>query len=48
MKYEIDMGRRVGYVGGQAGAAAGNPAANFIRLIIENGNEVVTAFPFRP
>ena len=35
MKYEIDMGRRVGYVGGQAGGAAGNPAANSIRLIVE-------------
>ncbi len=46
--YTIDMGRRIGYVGGQAGRAAGNPAARHIQLVVENGNEVITAFPIIP
>ncbi len=46
--YTIDMGRRVGFVGGVAGAAAGNPATNFIQLIVQNGNEVISAFPVIP
>lgn len=46
--YTVDMGRRVGYVGGQAGAAAGNPAANYVQIVIENGKEVITAFPVIP
>jgi hypothetical protein len=47
-QYIIDMGRRVGYVGGQAGAKAGHPAANFIQIIIEQGNQVISAFPVIP
>jgi hypothetical protein len=43
--YIIDMGRRVGYIGGQGGADMGNPAAYRIKLVIENGNQVVTAYP---
>lgn len=43
--YIINMGRRVGYVGGQAGAAAGNPAAHHIQLVVKNGNQVITAYP---
>jgi hypothetical protein len=46
--YTIDMGRRVGYVGGRAGAAAGNPAANHIQLVVENGNQVISAYPIIP
>jgi hypothetical protein len=33
--------------GGQAGAAAGNPAANNVRIIVEGTNDLITAFPFR-
>jgi RHS repeat-associated protein len=45
--YTVDMGRRVGFVGGKAGAAAGNPAASHVRLVLQ-GNDVVTAFPVIP
>ncbi|MBZ0117173.1 MAG: hypothetical protein K8H88_09275, partial [Sandaracinaceae bacterium] len=45
--YTVDMGRRVGFVGGQAGAAAGNPAASHVRLVLQ-GNDVITAFPVIP
>jgi hypothetical protein len=46
--YTVDMGRRVGFIGGQAGAAAGHPAASHVRLVIESSADVITAFPVRP
>jgi RHS repeat-associated protein len=45
--YNVDMGRRVGYTGGQAGGAAGHPAANNVRIVVEGTNDLITAFPFR-
>ena len=46
--YIVDIGRPIGYVGGQVGAAAGYPITNYIRLVIEGGNELVTAYPAIP
>lgn len=46
--YTVDMGKRIGYVGGQAGAAANRPAAQHLRLVVENGRDVITAFPVTP
>ncbi len=46
--YIVDMGRQIGYVGGQVGAALGNPSASHIRLVIEGTNNVVTAYPVIP
>lgn len=43
--YEVDMGRPIGYLGGQQGAALGNPAVNILRLVIQGVNQVITAFP---
>ena len=45
--YTVNMGRGVGFVGGQAGAALGNPAASHVRLVLE-GTNVITAFPVIP
>lgn len=45
--YTIDMGRRVGYVGGEAGERDGHPAAKHVRLVLE-GRDVITAFPLKP
>ena len=45
--YDVNMGRRVGFVGGESGARRGHPAANHVRLVLE-GENVITAFPFRP
>lgn len=45
--YTIDMGRRVGYVGGEAGRRNGFPAASHIRMVLED-REVITAFPLNP
>ena len=47
-RYIVNMGRRIGYVGGQPGAAAGNPSAYHILIVVENGNSIVTAFPVVP
>jgi hypothetical protein len=45
MIYDVDMGRPIGYAGGQEGATLGNPVLSRVRIIVQNGNEVVTAYP---
>ena len=45
--YKVDMGRRVGWVGGQGGDTLGNPSVNYIQLVIRNGNQVITSYPIR-
>ncbi len=45
--YEVDLGKRIGYIGGQSGKRQGKPACHHVRLVLE-GNAVITAFPFRP
>ena len=45
--YEVNMKRRIGFVGGQTGRRTGKPAANYVRLVLED-REVITAFPFKP
>lgn len=42
--YTVNMGRRIGFVGGQAGNKKGRPGAYKIRLVLE-GTNVITAFP---
>ncbi len=44
--YTIDMGKRIGYVGGEAGNRKGKPAAHKIRLVLQN-QKVITAFPVK-
>lgn len=44
--YDVNMKRRVGYVGGRDGGRSGNPAANYVRMVLEN-DRVITAFPVR-
>jgi ABC-type lipoprotein release transport system permease subunit len=46
--YTVYMGEQIGYVGGQVGAALGNPVAYHLQLVIEGANEVITAFPYIP
>ena len=45
--YEVDLGRRVGYIGGESGNRRGRPRAEHVRLVVE-GDRLITAFPFRP
>lgn len=46
--YEVDLGRRIGFVGGQSGERRNHPPAQRVRMVIEDGNEVITAFPIAP
>lgn len=43
--YTVDLGQKIGYVGGQVGERKRNPECRFLRLVIQDGNEVVTAYP---
>jgi len=45
MVYEVDMRRRIGFVGGQEGRRKGNPPATHVRLVLED-DRVITVFPF--
>lgn len=42
--YRVDMGRRVGYVGGREGGRLRKPMARRVQIVLE-GNRVITAFP---
>ncbi|TWU42399.1 hypothetical protein [Novipirellula artificiosorum] len=42
--YTVDMGSRVGYVGGRDGNRKRKPMARRVRLVLE-GNRVITAYP---
>ncbi|MFT5524250.1 MAG: hypothetical protein ACI9G1_000591 [Pirellulaceae bacterium] len=44
--YDVDLQRRIGFVGGRVGAERSNPEARKIRLVLE-GNRVITAFPIK-
>lgn len=45
--YTIDLGRRIGYIGGQSGNRRNKPRAEHLKLVVE-GDRLITAFPFRP
>ncbi|MEM6654516.1 MAG: hypothetical protein AAF596_01810 [Planctomycetota bacterium] len=42
--YTVDLGERIGYIGGQTGNARGRPGSRRLRLILE-GKSVITAYP---
>lgn len=42
--YTVDMGKRVGYVGGRTGNQRRKPMARRVRLVLE-GNRLITAYP---
>jgi len=42
--YTVDMGSRVGFVGGQSGRRQRNPMARRVQLVLED-NRVITAYP---
>jgi len=46
MAHVIDMKRKVGYKGGESGKRAGHPALYKIKLILADGNRVITAYPY--
>lgn len=45
--YTVDMGREIGYIGGDTGNRDGRPKARHIRLVLEE-QRVITAYPIIP
>lgn len=45
MVHDVDLRRRIGFVGGREGRRQGNPPATRVRLVLED-DRVITAFPF--
>jgi len=45
--YTINLGRQIGFIGGESGNRRGKPAARHLKLVLE-GKNFVTAFPYRP
>jgi hypothetical protein len=45
--YTINLGRQIGYIGGESGNRSGKPAARHLKMVLE-GKNFVTAFPYRP
>jgi hypothetical protein len=45
--YTVDLGRRVGYIGGESGGRRNHPPARHMRLVLD-GERFITAFPLRP
>lgn len=45
MIYTVRMDKQIGYVGGQKGKRNNKRPCQYLRLVLQNGNEVVTAYP---
>ena len=45
VEYTIDFKRKIGFEGGRRGNQNGNPPLTKLRLVLRDGNRVVTAFP---
>ncbi len=46
MAHVIDMKRQIGYKGGKSGNSRGKPPLSKIKLILANGDRVITAYPY--
>ena len=45
--YIVNLGRKIGYVGGSSGERSGNPDCRYVQLVLEDENVVITAYPTR-
>lgn len=43
----VNLRRRIGYAGGEEGERLGHPACHYLRLVLENDVNVITAYPTR-
>lgn len=43
--YTVNLRRKVGQVGGAQGERQGHPDCRFVRIVLENENEVISAYP---
>ncbi|HEX4942411.1 MAG TPA: hypothetical protein VFW51_07735 [Actinomycetota bacterium] len=46
--YDVDLDRSIGMVGGTQGAADDHPHTTWVRIVVENGDDVITAYPILP
>ncbi len=44
--YDVNLRRRIGYIGGTSGARKNHPTAKHVRLVVE-GDRLITAFPVK-
>ena len=45
--YDVNLRRRIGYIGGTSGKRRNHPPAKHLRLVVE-GDRLITAFPVTP
>ena len=45
--FTVNLRRRIGQVGGSEGERQGHPDCRFVRIVLENENEVISAYPSR-
>lgn len=45
--YTVDLGKRIGYIGGESGNRRNRPPARHVRLVVD-GEKFITAYPIRP
>lgn len=45
--YDVNLRRRIGYIGGTSGNRKNRPTAKHVRLVVES-DRLITAFPVRP
>lgn len=43
--YLVNLGRKIGYVGGSSGERSSNPECRYVQLVLEDENVVITAYP---
>jgi hypothetical protein len=43
--FTVNLRRRIGQVGGSEGERQGHPDCRFVRIVLENENEVISAYP---
>lgn len=43
----IDMNKEIGWFGGKLGAQADNPSVTKLQIVVDNGRDLVSAFPVR-
>lgn len=46
-EYTVRLDRNTGYEGGQSGKRNNHPRLQRIRLVVQDGNRIITAFPCR-
>ena len=43
--HDVDMGRKIGYIGGKWGRSRGTPSTSKVRLVLERDSDVITSYP---